>query len=104
VARRAAIESAGGTDATFPRMYDLDLCLRIALLAPRNIEAVRAVLMLYRRHGLQITHDFDALQAEWEGVAGKMARLAPEVVASVELVNRRLHGGPGADTAVRQEA
>ena len=82
--RRAAIERAGGIDATFPRMYDLDLFLRIALLAPRNIEAVPAVLMLYRRHGLQITYDFNALQDEWERVVGKMARLAPEVVASVE--------------------
>lgn len=84
VVRRAAIERAGGIDPTFPRMYDLDLFLRIALLAPRNIEAVPAVLMLYRRHGLQITYDFNALQGEWEGVVGKMARLAPEVVASVE--------------------
>lgn len=84
VVRRAAIERAGGVDPDFPGMYDLDLFLRIALLAQHNVEAVPDVLALYRRHGQQISHDFNALQGEWERVLGKMARLAPEVVASVE--------------------
>lgn len=84
VVRRAAIERAGGIDPAFPRMYDLDLFLRIALLAQGNVEAVPRVLALYRRHGQQISHDFTALRGEWERVVGKMARLAPEVVASVE--------------------
>lgn len=84
VVRRAAIEKAGGIDPAFPRMYDLDLFLRVALLARRNIEVIPAALMLYRRHGQQITHDYADLQCEWESVVLKMARLAPEVVASIE--------------------
>jgi len=81
VARRAAIEKAGGIDPAFPRMYDLDLFLRIALLARNNIEAVPAELMLYRRHSMQITRDFTTLEREWERVVEKMARLAPEAAA-----------------------
>jgi hypothetical protein len=84
VVRREAIEKAGGIDPAFPRMYDLDLCLRIALLARHNVEAVPAELMLYRRHGGQITHDYKALEDEWERIVGKIARLAPEAVAAVE--------------------
>jgi glycosyltransferase involved in cell wall biosynthesis len=84
VVRRNAIEKAGGVDPAFPGMYDLDLFLRIALLAQHNITAIPAELMLYRRHGRQITRDFASLQCEWERVVSKMARLAPEVVSSVE--------------------
>jgi hypothetical protein len=84
VVRRAAIDKAGGIDPAFPRMYDLDLFLRVALLAQNNIEAIPVELMLYRRHGGQITHDFNSLQVEWERVVEKMARLAPEVVGAVE--------------------
>jgi glycosyltransferase involved in cell wall biosynthesis len=84
VVRRAAIERAGGMDPTFPRMYDVDLFLRIALLARCNIEAIPDALMLYRRHGRQISHDFSVLRDEWERVVSKMAQLAPEAVASVE--------------------
>jgi len=84
VVRRAAIGKAGGVDPAFPRMYDLDLFLRIALLAPYNIEAVTAELMRYRRHGAQITYDYGTLEEEWERVVGKMARLAPDEVAAVE--------------------
>ena len=83
VVRRAAIEKAGGVDSAFPCMYDLDLFLRIALLAKNNIEAIPKALMLYRRHGRQITHDFTSLQREWERVVAKMALLAPEAAASV---------------------
>lgn len=84
VVRRAAIEKAGGVDPAFPRMYDLDLFLRVALLAKRNIESIPAPLMLYRRHGRQITHDFTALGLEWERVVTKMAKIEPKAVASVE--------------------
>jgi len=83
VARRSAIERAGSVDPDFPRLYDVDLFLRIALLARRNIEAIPRALAMYRRHGQQISHDFNALQNEWERVIIKMAQLAPEVVASV---------------------
>jgi glycosyltransferase involved in cell wall biosynthesis len=84
VVRRAAIEKAGGIDPAFPGMYDLDLFLRIALLAPGNIEAIPAVLMSYRRHGRQITHNFGVLELEWERVVRKMSHRAPETMARIE--------------------
>lgn len=77
VARRTAIEKAGGIDPAFPRMHDLDLFLRIAALAPDNIEAIPADLMSYRRHDTQISRDFAEMEMEWERVMGKMSRLYP---------------------------
>ena len=62
VARRAAIGAAGGVDTEFPRVYDLDLFLRIARLAPGNTEAIPRYLMRYRRHDQQITRDPSALE------------------------------------------
>lgn len=88
VVRRTAIQKAGGIDPDFPRMYDLDLFLRVALLSQHNIEAIPSVLMLYRRHGQQITRDYDSLQDEWQRVVAKLARLAPETVASVKNIAR----------------
>lgn len=84
VARRAAIEKAGGVDTAIARLYDLDLFLRIALLAPRNIEAIPVDLMLYRRHAGQITRKLESLQREWEMVVEKMRDLAPAAVAVTE--------------------
>jgi glycosyltransferase involved in cell wall biosynthesis len=82
VVRRSAIGRAGGIDPAFPRMYDLDLFLRIARLAPRNIAAIPADLVRYRRHPAQITRDVRALQQEWETALEKLRRLAPEDVAA----------------------
>ncbi len=80
VARRAAIETAGGVDLTIGGLYDLDLCLRIALLRPRNIQPVAADLMFYRRHKEQMTAGIRSMQQEWERVLDKMMLLAPEQV------------------------
>lgn len=83
VVRRSAVEKAGGVDPTFPRMYDLDLFLRVAMLAPSNVEALPDALMMYRRHGAQISWDYAALEREWERVMAKMARLSPGTVSEV---------------------
>lgn len=84
VVRRAAIERAGGVDAGVPRLYDLDLFLRVALAGAERLEAIPRELMFYRRHGTQITADFGTLREEWEFVLEKMRRLAPEQVAAAE--------------------
>ncbi len=81
VARRAAIEKAGGVDLEIGGLFDLDLCLRIALLRPRNIQPVTADLMFYRRHKAQMTSGIRSLQQEWDRVLDKMMLLAPEKVA-----------------------
>jgi glycosyltransferase involved in cell wall biosynthesis len=83
VVRREAIERAGGIDSSFRRLYDLDLFLRIAWLAPQNVAAIPADLVRYRRHPAQITRDVRALRQEWEAVLEKLRRLAPEDVAAV---------------------
>jgi glycosyltransferase involved in cell wall biosynthesis len=81
VVRRAAIEKAGGVDLAIGGLYDLDLCLRIALLRPHNIQPVPADLMFYRRHKRQMTGDIRSLQEQWERVIAKMIRRAPEQAA-----------------------
>ncbi|HEY1342888.1 MAG TPA: glycosyltransferase, partial [Bryobacteraceae bacterium] len=78
VVRRSAIERAGGVDPNLPRLYDLDLCLRVALLAPHNILAIEDDLMFYRRHASQISRDLPGFEAEWERALAKFERLAPE--------------------------
>jgi glycosyltransferase involved in cell wall biosynthesis len=83
VVRRDAVEKAGGVDPLFPRVYDLDLFLRVALLRPGNVRAIEQDLMGYRRHKDQITRDIAPLAAEWERVAKKMLQLAPDLARPV---------------------
>ncbi len=83
VVRRSALESAGNLDAAFPRFYDLDFCLRVALLRPHNILAVPQELTLYRRHSSQFTKNLFGMQEEWEAIVAKLNRFAPREVASV---------------------
>ena len=84
VARRSALAAAGDVDVSFPRLYDLDLCLRIALLGPGAIQAIPRDLMFYRRHSTQITRNLEKLREEWDRVVEKMRTLAPREVAGVE--------------------
>jgi glycosyltransferase involved in cell wall biosynthesis len=84
VVRKEAVCRAGGVDATIPRLYDLDLFLRIALRRPGNVEAVPRDLMRYRRHGEQLSRDFAILVTEWESFLAKMRRLAPKEVSEAE--------------------
>lgn len=84
VVRREAIRRVGGVDTTIPRLYDLDLFLRIALLRSGNIDAVPRDLMRYRRHGEQLSRDFQILVTEWESFLAKMRGLAPREVSEAE--------------------
>jgi len=84
VARREAILRAGGVDRSIPRLYDLDVFLRIARLSKQpNLEAIPRDLMHYRRHAIQITRDFSSLEQEWEQVIEKMRRVSPDQVTPV---------------------
>ena len=83
VARRAAIEQAGGSDPAFRRLYNVDLCLRIALLGSRNIAAIPRNLMRYRRHSGQMSLDIDGLAAEWDRLIDNFEHLRPELVAPI---------------------
>jgi glycosyltransferase involved in cell wall biosynthesis len=84
VIRSSAIDQAGGVDLSLRYMYDLDLCLRIALLAPGNVMSIPRDLMLYRRHTGQLSRNLEALKLEWARVLDKLRRLAPREVAQVE--------------------
>lgn len=84
VMRKDAVCRAGGVDRTIPRLYDVDLFLRIALLRPGNVESVPRDLMRYRRHGEQLSRDFQILVTEWESFLEKMRQLAPKEVGQAE--------------------
>ncbi len=84
VARRAAILQAGGPDLSLPRLYDIDLCLRIALLRPGNVMAIPRELMFYRRHPNQMTRNLPALRSEWARLLVKLDRIRPLLVAAVK--------------------
>jgi glycosyltransferase involved in cell wall biosynthesis len=84
VVRREAVIAVGGPDPSIPNMYDFDLCLKIALLAPGNIRAIPHELMRYRRHPAQVTRKIGALESEWGQALEKLRTLAPEEVAAVE--------------------
>lgn len=75
-------------DAGLPRVYDWDLCLRIALLAPNNVEAIPRDLMQYRRRRGQISSNVDSLKQEWLRALEKLRGLAPLQVAPVEKLAR----------------
>lgn len=79
VIRRQALLRAGGVDAALPRLYDLELCLRVALLRPRNVLAIPQELMFYRRHPSQITRDLVPMETEWRQTMLKLESRAPEV-------------------------
>jgi hypothetical protein len=66
----------------------MDLCLRIALLAPRNTIAIAQDLMFYRRHKVQITRDIQCLENEWEQACRKWERLAPLDTATAGTLGR----------------
>jgi len=84
VIRRDVIALAGGVDPSFPRMYDVDLVLRTALLPSHRTEALPRDLLLYRRCPQQISRDFRSLEKEWERIVVKMRGLAPGDVTAVE--------------------
>lgn len=83
VLRRNAIERAGGMDLEFRRMYNVDLCLRVALLAPDNIAFLPQHLMRYRRHSGQLSRDVHGMADEWKRLVHKLETRAPRQVAAV---------------------
>lgn len=83
IVRREALIQAGPADPSFPRLYDFDLFLGTALLRPRNVAAIPAELTLYRRHGNQLSADWEAMREEWDRVVEKFRHAAPEAVQTV---------------------
>ncbi len=87
VIRRSAL-SAVHVEAGLPRVYDWDLFLRIALLAPNNVEAIPKDLMRYRRRDGQISSDVESVKQEWLRALTQLRDLVPDQVAQVEKLAR----------------
>jgi glycosyltransferase involved in cell wall biosynthesis len=84
VIRKSAIEEAGGVDPNIPRLYDLDMCLRVSRLGNQNVAAIPSELMRYRRRSGQLSRDLAALKREWVQVLDKLRGVEPLEVAKVE--------------------
>lgn len=84
VVRRSALDRAGGINTQMRRFYDVDLCLRVALLGPGNIGSVPRDLMLYRRHAGQMSKDLTSLIDEWDTIIAQYERLVPERVTPLK--------------------
>jgi len=84
VCRRTAIDKAGSFDVSFRFIFNVDLCLRIALISPQdNIAAIPRDLMRYRRHGRQLSRQQEGIREEWFRMLDKLGRIAPREVAAV---------------------
>ena len=53
--RKNALDRVGGFNESYRRIYDTDLCWRVAALGPGNCRSVPQYLTLYRRHAGQMS-------------------------------------------------
>jgi hypothetical protein len=90
VVRRSATDRAGGIDPSMHMVFNVDLCLRVALLARNreNIAAIPRVLMSYRRHPGQLSRLHEAAYQEWGRMLEKLRPAAPDDFAVVEKLAR----------------
>jgi glycosyltransferase involved in cell wall biosynthesis len=82
--RREAALAAGGCDPAFRFMYDLDLCLRMALVRDERIVGDPCHWTYYRRHDKQMSRRWLEMVAEWQRLLAKIADLSPARFARCE--------------------
>lgn len=83
IARRAAIEKAGGFDTGLRTYEDYDLWLRIAAKEPGAVRAIPASLTSYRRHSVQATKNWRRMHDGWCTVIRRQEETHPEDWARV---------------------
>lgn len=102
VIRRAAVEQVGGFNRAFPRMYDLDLCLRVASLRTGHCRAVPVYLTLYRRHAGQMSGRWRMLHDEWRRflieASDYASRPSPRLLRIADSNARRYHAWLACET------
>jgi len=82
VVRREAFLEAGGIDPSMPTCYDVEFCLRMALLRPGNLCAIPELLTSYRRRPGQLTGNIPLMEQGFEHMIEKMRALEPSQVGS----------------------
>jgi hypothetical protein len=75
--RKTALDKAGAFNERYRRVYDLDLCWRIAALRSGNCRAVPQYLTLYRRHPGQMSREWRAVRREWDELMRQVPHYAP---------------------------
>ena len=103
VARRSAIEAAGGFDETLSACIDFDLWLRIAARRPAALRYLPQPLVDYRRRPGQITGNWREMERARDRVLEKVRALAPAELAAVERRSRDRYRLYLADLARRAE-
>jgi hypothetical protein len=81
--RRSAVDRAGPFHESYRRVYDTDLCWRVAALRPGNCRAVPQYLTLYRRHTGQMSREWREVRREWEDLLRQVPHYAPRPVAGI---------------------
>lgn len=89
--RRSALERVRGFDEDMRLGMDHDLCLRIALLHPRNCAGVPEIGLLYRRRPGQNTGNRQDKFRYWQKLVAKHRALAPEHVTPLEALATANH-------------
>jgi glycosyltransferase involved in cell wall biosynthesis len=77
VIRRSALDRAGHCNPRWRFAKDVDLVLRIAMLRADNIQAIPQALTEYRRHGSQMSRNWEELYDELEALNLQFTAIAP---------------------------
>lgn len=83
VVRKSALRLAGPFNEHFHRVYDTDMCWRVAALRPGNCRAVEQCLTRYRRHPGQMSRGWRDLQREWDELLSLVPGYAPCPVVKI---------------------
>jgi glycosyltransferase involved in cell wall biosynthesis len=81
--RKNALDKVGAFNESYRRVYDADLCWRVAALRPGNCRAVPHYLTLYRRHTGQMSREWREVRREWEYLLRQVPGYAPRSVAQI---------------------
>jgi glycosyltransferase involved in cell wall biosynthesis len=83
VLRRATLVQAGYCNPHWRICKDADLVLRIALQRPDNVHAIPRTLTEYRRHGAQVSRNWQELRSEWDELIREFERITAAVTRRV---------------------
>lgn len=84
VARRDALQAAGGFDTELTSHVDLDLWLRMLARRPGCFRCIPEILLDYRRRPGQISANWQRMSYNWDRVIEKARSLQPDIMREIE--------------------
>jgi glycosyltransferase involved in cell wall biosynthesis len=83
VVRKNVLDRVGAFNESYRRVYDTDLCWRVAALRPGNCYAVPQYLTRYRRHTGQMSRDWREVRREWEDLLRQVPHYPPRPLSGI---------------------